>query len=176
MVMPGFVLAGGASRRMGRDKARLLLGGTPLSVRTAAVLVAGGCDPVHLVSKDASLADLGLPLIQDTEHAHHPLYGIAAALEATRSPLALFAPCDLIRLDPETVAQMMDHGQPCVASSSEGDHPLLVVLPTDLAAQARALAQQGASAHTLVEGLCRLVVSPEVLYDANRPTDLDEPA
>jgi molybdopterin-guanine dinucleotide biosynthesis protein A len=172
MVMPGFVLAGGASRRMGQDKARVRLNGTPLAVRTAQVLASAGCDPVHIVGKDPGLIDLGLPFVQEVETDHHPLYGVAAALDAADGPLALIAPCDLIFLDAATVTQLMAAATACVATGPSGDHPLLAVLPTDWAPKARALAQDRARAAALVQDLPRIPVAANALYDANHPSAL----
>ena len=81
---PGFVLAGGASRRMGRDKALLPLDGVPLAARLAEVLRAGGCDPVGIVGRRPELRTLGLPVLFEPgfgeataeERVHHPLLGV----------------------------------------------------------------------------------------------------
>ena len=95
---PGFVLAGGRSRRMGRDKALLSVAGVPMALRVARALADGGCRPVTLIGRQPALAGLGLPVLAEArpDGARHPLWGVAAALEgcevegvATTIPLHL---------------------------------------------------------------------------------------
>jgi molybdopterin-guanine dinucleotide biosynthesis protein A len=175
-VIPGFVLAGGASKRMGRDKALLPIQGRTMAERTAGVLAEAGCDPVTLVGRQAQLGALGLPVLRDRAEGYHPLWGVAAALETLTSPFALFAPCDLVQLSATALRRLIAFGGPCVAQGPERVHPLLAVLPRDLAATARSLAEQGAPAHVLVRTLPRVVLPAHVLLDANRPVDLPKPA
>lgn len=49
MTIAGLLLAAGAGRRLGRPKALVAFDGTPLVERGIALLVAGGCSPVHVV-------------------------------------------------------------------------------------------------------------------------------
>lgn len=75
----GVVLAGGASRRMGRDKALLTLGGLTLLDRQAAKLAALAHKVV--VSGDPSrYGSYGRPVVVDPPGAAGPLAGIVAAL------------------------------------------------------------------------------------------------
>jgi molybdopterin-guanine dinucleotide biosynthesis protein A len=159
---------------MGQDKALVELQGRPLAARTASVLRAAGCMPVTLVGRQPGLQDLGLPVVQEAEPGHHPLWGVAAALDASVSPLALVAPCDLIHLSIEAVQALLIIGEPCVAEGTHL-HPLLALLPSALSAEARRLAQAGAPAHRLVSTLRRVRLPDSVLLDANRPVDLKAP-
>src|SRR5690606_32897540 len=60
----GAVLTGGASRRMGTDKALLEVDGRPLARRLAEVLAAAGCDPVWCQGGDEpALRALGLDVV-----------------------------------------------------------------------------------------------------------------
>jgi molybdopterin-guanine dinucleotide biosynthesis protein A len=82
MTVPGSVaaaiLAGGASRRMGRDKATLEVGGAALATRVAAV-AAAVADPVVLVAPEGHPARaLGLATVADTGGG--PLAALIAAL------------------------------------------------------------------------------------------------
>lgn len=97
-----FVLAGGASSRMGRDKGLLSFGGVPLIVHTVDLL-----EPlvarVTVVGAPPHYASLGLRTIQDPSAGSEerknirrgPLAGIAAALTVTRSTWNLIVACDL---------------------------------------------------------------------------------
>ena len=173
-IVPGFVLAGGHSRRMGQDKAALLWRGVALAQRVAETLTAGGCAPVTLVGRQPALAELGYPVLaEDEEGALHPLFGVAAALDAsTGFPLILVSPCDLTQLAPEHVAALLAVGGPCVARAQGRIHPLLAVLAPSEASRARALAIRGAGAHALTGALPPVDLPPGALLDANRPSDL----
>ena len=79
----GAVLCGGASRRMGRDKATLVLDGRPLAVRVADELAAAGALRVEAVGGDAeALVRAGLVHRPDRWPGEGPLGGIVTSLEA----------------------------------------------------------------------------------------------
>jgi len=90
----GFILTGGASARMGRDKALLELGGVSLALRAARLL-----EPlvrsVMLVGPRQRYAGLGLPALDDDEPGQGPLGGIASALRASACDWNLVVGCDL---------------------------------------------------------------------------------
>lgn len=94
----GFVLTGGKSSRMGRDKALLELGGQPLAVRIAERLrpVVG---EVALISNLGRHGQLGLRVFADRVAGRGPLGGIVTALENTRCDWNLIVACDLPFLD-----------------------------------------------------------------------------
>ncbi len=90
----GFILAGGASSRMGQDKARMRLGGETFIARSAQAL--GAITPhVSLVSARADSAELGLPVVADIFPQCGALGGLHAALAACRAPWAAIVSCDL---------------------------------------------------------------------------------
>jgi molybdopterin-guanine dinucleotide biosynthesis protein A len=90
----GFILAGGASRRMGRDKARLRLGEETFLARTARALEAI-TSRVSVVSARADAAEFGLPVVADIFPDCGALGGLHAALAACRAPWAAVVSCDL---------------------------------------------------------------------------------
>jgi len=90
----GFILAGGESSRMGRDKALLDLGGVPLIVRTARLVESVAGPPIAVGNPDA-YRPLGLRAIADDWPVAGPLGGIATALRASDAPWALVVACDL---------------------------------------------------------------------------------
>lgn len=172
MVIGGAVLAGGRSTRMGTDKALIQRDGRYLAEAVAALLGSCGCSPVCVVGRQANLADLGWPLVASETGDHHPLLGIAAALECISTEMTLFAPCDLINLQAWHVEAMLAHGEPCVAWSGDQVQPLLAVIPTSMAGTARRLAAEGAPAKALTGSLDRINLGGPLLIDANRPSDL----
>lgn len=163
---------------MGRDKALLCLDGEPMARRLARVLTLAGCAPVALVGRQPALATLGVPVVTEPgaeADDRHPLLGVAAALRAAGSGLALLCPCDLPGLRPEHVRALIDLGRPCVARAAGRIHPLLAVLRAEDADRAAALASRGAGAHALTGGLEAVDLPEDALLDANRPEDLPDP-
>lgn len=90
----GFILAGGKSSRMGRDKARLRLNGETFVARVAHALGAI-TSHVRLVSARPDSAELGLPIVPDLFPQCGALGGLHAALAACRAPWAAIVSCDL---------------------------------------------------------------------------------
>jgi molybdenum cofactor guanylyltransferase len=90
----GYILAGGASSRMGADKAQLRLGGVTLVERAATALraVAGR---VHVVSSKADAAVFGLPVVPDLFRGLGALGGLHAALAHASAEWAAVLSCDL---------------------------------------------------------------------------------
>jgi molybdopterin-guanine dinucleotide biosynthesis protein A len=90
----GFILAGGASSRMGEDKSRLLIGG-----RTFVERIAEALKPLvtrlSLVSSREDAAAHGLANVRDVHAGCGALGGIHAALASCRAPRAFVVSCDL---------------------------------------------------------------------------------
>ncbi len=91
--LSGAVLQGGASSRMGSDKASLLLGGVPLAVRIARLLEAI-CDEVLFVGGAPAPGTPGR-VIADPEGPRCALRGLVAALGAARGDRVLVVATDL---------------------------------------------------------------------------------
>jgi molybdenum cofactor guanylyltransferase len=85
MNLTGFVLAGGKSTRMGRDKALLNWHGQTLLDHMVALL-RSVADPVHVVGRD---------LLPDRMPDLGPLSGIATGLETSSTDANLFVAVDL---------------------------------------------------------------------------------
>lgn len=90
----GYILAGGASSRMGRDKAHLLLGGQTFVERAAASL-AKVVGRVRLVSSKADAGASGLPVVADIYERCGALGGLHAALSDATAEWVLVVSCDL---------------------------------------------------------------------------------
>jgi molybdopterin-guanine dinucleotide biosynthesis protein A len=128
----GAVLVGGASRRMGRDKATLDLDGATLVERVAAAL--GACVArVRIVCRPDGHRDAGFDRIEDRHAERAPLVGICAALRACEASAMVIAACDLPRIEPRIVLALaalvpVGGGPQIVAPVSErGPEPLLAV-------------------------------------------------
>lgn len=91
----GAVLAGGQSRRMGRDKATLALDGEPLVARVVRGLRLALKDVI--VIGPASLRALrpGALVIPDIRPGLGPVGGLLTALESAQTPWIFLAACDM---------------------------------------------------------------------------------
>ena len=128
----GFVLAGGRSSRMGRDKALLELDGAALVAR-AARCVAEAAGTVAVVGDPRRYGQFGWPVVADLRPGDGPLAGIEAALD---SPYAaewnLIVACDMPHLDRALLARLLAearlHNPDCVVTrTARGVEPLCAV-------------------------------------------------
>jgi molybdopterin-guanine dinucleotide biosynthesis protein A len=104
----GAVLAGGASRRMGVDKATVTIDGRPMVARVVAALDDAGSLRTVVVGGDrATMTGLGLVHVADRWPGAGPLGGIATALAelATRQEVVVVLACDLIAPDPAAIGR-----------------------------------------------------------------------
>lgn len=108
----GFVLAGGKSLRMGRDKASLLVEGSSLLARSVA-LARRFCSEVWVSGRkphDEATRGLNqgkLRWLPDDRPGLGPMGGIATGLEHLKRPL-LVLPCDAPLLNPELLRRLVD--------------------------------------------------------------------
>lgn len=103
----GAVLAGGASRRMGRDKATAPYGGGSLAGAVVAALAPQVCEVVIVGHAECAEA-LGLVNIEDPPPGRRgPVAGIAAALAAATTPWVLVAACDDPLLPRDLVSRLL---------------------------------------------------------------------
>ena len=125
----GFVLVGGQSARMGRDKARLPLA-SGLLVEGVAAKVKRAAGSVTLVGRSASYRDLPFPAIDDLRPALGPLAGIEAALASECAELNLIVACDMPDLEESWLTRLLEeaacHPGPCLISQTVDGrlHPL----------------------------------------------------
>ena len=114
----GAVLAGGASTRMGADKAFIEIDGVPMVARAAAALTAAGVAAVLVVGgDDARLGELGLLAVPDRYPGQGPLGGVITALGALESlgsidgagiEAVVTLPCDVIEPDSAAVRRVLE--------------------------------------------------------------------
>lgn len=129
MHVAGFVLAGGASRRMGRDKALLERQGRPC-ICLLADRVREAAGNVTIIGPPGRYAELGYPVVGDRTPGLGPLGGLATALGLGYAPWSLLIACDLLHLPVELLVRLARAtdiaGADCVAaaSSERGLEPL----------------------------------------------------
>ncbi len=125
----GLVLAGGASSRMGVDKALVPVEGEPLVARVAGRL-SGQCGAVAVAAgaDTARIAALGLTALPDAATARlGPLAGIAAGLahaQARGFQAVLTAPCDAPFCPPDLLDRLSRAIGEAGVAAVEGPHGL----------------------------------------------------
>ncbi|KIH75534.1 molybdenum cofactor guanylyltransferase [Geoalkalibacter ferrihydriticus] len=124
----GVILAGGRSRRMGRDKATLRVGGQTLFARTLEML--RGIFPRVLIAGDRP--DLAMPETPSVPDIYpgSALGGLHGALSAAQSPWIFVVPCDLAHPDPDLVRFILSHRNGCdlvVPRTPQGLEPVFAL-------------------------------------------------
>ncbi len=100
------ILAGGKSRRLGRDKAAVLVDGEPMlarGVRLASLF----CPRVAVAGRDPGPLCPGVPWFLDQEPGLGPLGGIVTALERFGTSCLVLS-CDLPFLDRTTLERLLE--------------------------------------------------------------------
>jgi molybdopterin-guanine dinucleotide biosynthesis protein A len=176
----GFVLAGGRSTRMGRDKALLPYRGQPLILHVAAEVskAAKAAGSVTIVGGPASYRDLGLPYIADQYPDFGPVGGIATALSTSSAEWNVIVACDMPGLRAQFLRTLRNltasEFDAVVPQTPDGRvHPLcaiysLVALPVFEAA----IQQQ---IHKLTDLLPRLRVRFAATGDSNSCLNMNTP-
>lgn len=142
MTIAGLILAGGASTRMGHDKAFVTLGGrTLLQHMTGRLGDQVGPLAVNTNADLARFVDADLPILQDGDVDGGPLAGVLVGLRWARQlperpgflatvPIDTpFIPADLVaRLD----AGREDRPMIAIGASGDRDHPIVALWPISL--------------------------------------------
>jgi molybdenum cofactor guanylyltransferase len=187
-----FLLAGGESRRMGRDKALLPVGGQPLLLHLAqsAAPVVNSIAVIAPPGRYEALCEpLGLVVLPDLRPGSGPLAGIEAALARSQSDWNLILACDMPFVDSAWLATLVaaalgQHADVlCVASALGTEEapqpsPLCACWHKDaLPAVSRALDQGQRRVRDLLPVLNTrylFPVQPRLLANWNSPTDVDD--
>lgn len=173
----GAVLAGGASRRMGRDKALLEVEGVAMVVRVARALSLVDCRPVMVVGGDrVELEALGLDTVPDRWPGEGPLGGIITAL-ATSGTSTMVVACDLPWLEAGALTSILTAPPPFDVAVARTDRlePLCACwTPTALPVLADRFAAGERAVHRVLDDLSVHVVDvdPSALRNVNEPGDL----
>jgi molybdopterin-guanine dinucleotide biosynthesis protein A len=102
------VLAGGQSRRMGRDKALIEYQGRPIIAHVIDTLRALSDDLVVVSNRPDLYSSFGARVTADYDPPCGPLGGIAAGLQAVQRPLAVVVACDMPFLNVTLLRWLID--------------------------------------------------------------------
>jgi molybdenum cofactor guanylyltransferase len=170
-----FILAGGASSRMGRNKGLMTIAGEPLILRTARLL-----EPlvsrVTVIGPPGLYRKIGLRAVSDkipgmrkVAAYQGPLAGIVTALALTSSPWNLILACDLPYLTAEWIELLLSravqsNAKAFVPRTSEGLEPLAAVYRRDAYAPLAEAFRKGV--RKVTDALARIPVETIALQDS----------
>jgi molybdopterin-guanine dinucleotide biosynthesis protein A len=173
--LSAFLLAGGASSRMGRDKALIEFEGKPLLVRLATMLRSLAGD-VTILAPAGRYESFGYKVLPDRRANCGPLSGIETALRHSGHPWVLILACDLAHVTPEWLATVASHARPGLDVITSGDNPLCALWNISaLPAVSAALDSGQFRVRSLVASLKSenlIPPDPGILANWNRPEDL----
>ncbi|MYE27774.1 MAG: molybdenum cofactor guanylyltransferase [Chloroflexi bacterium] len=126
------IIAGGRSRRMGRDKAFVELGGKALIERVIERSAGlGQAETILITNQPAQYAHLGLPMHGDILPDKGSLGGIYTALARAKSPDVLMLACDMPFVNTDLLLYMVEQCRddidivvPRVAGYPQGLHAI----------------------------------------------------
>ncbi len=175
-----YLLAGGASSRMGRDKALLLIDGSPLLVRLVNILATVSGNP-QIIAPAGRYEQLGYRPIHDRRSGCGPLAGVETALLHSNFEWNLVLACDLPFVTKEWLGQMV---ATAIAAAPEtwlvttGENPLLAVWRKPaLPAVQSALDAGQFRLRDLMKPLNAqnlIPPDPQILANWNRPDDMPD--
>ncbi len=128
----GFVLTGGESRRMGKDKALLPFESGVLAARIAGTVLRT-VGSVRLVGDPERYGQLRFPVIPDLHPGFGPVGGIVTALSISSAELNLVVACDMPGVSVEFLASLLaaaaeSTAQCAIPVTPDGrQHPLCAV-------------------------------------------------
>jgi len=129
-----FVLAGGKSSRMGRDKGLLPLNGQPMISHVLKVLQELAL-PVKIIANNPGYESLGFEVLKDEVREKGPIGGLYTALQHSTADLVLLLACDMPLISTEAVGMLMNAASTehiTVASEGEKLNPLFALYPRGL--------------------------------------------
>lgn len=182
LTLSGLVLAGGKSRRMGRDKALLELQSTTLLNRTKTILQESGCQRILISSNEIQGA------VKDRFEGYGPVAGIEAALKRLLSTgtigTLVIVPVDMALITPVTIRHLMSVDGDDVLVRYDG-HQFPLLLPVNRQTHQKlesALNNTNVDQGMSIKAMCRLFKSIKIppdeiadteFFNCNSPEDFD---
>ena len=164
------VLAGGASRRMGRDKATMAHPAGPTMVEYAVSVLKSRCEPVFVIAAPGqSLPTLDAEVLRDEVRGVGPLLATGRGLRAAAAAgaeRAFVSAVDMPYLSPDVIDELAGYrGVDIVLPWDGRDHYLAGIYRTSLADQIDALVAGGERS---MRSLADTVVTQRVVLAASR--------
>jgi molybdopterin-guanine dinucleotide biosynthesis protein A len=179
MKTAGFVLTGGKSSRMGRDKA-LLPAGNSVMVEAVAGILSTVTDEVLLVGRPERYSGLAFKCLPDLRPGLGPLSGLETVLASRRADLNVVVACDLAGLRANWITGLLQAMKPesMCAAIVDGNgklQPLCAVYRTEcLDRVTKAIDERRLRAIDLLAELKAVKVSiDDVILNLNTPEEFE---
>ena len=184
---PALILAGGASKRMGRNKATMVVDGSPMIVRVAHALRDAGCQSIIVAVRDGfqrneimgALAHLtGVEYILDNDLERSAKSGLRSALRicAERGIERIqLAPCDMPWIRAEVFERLQSGTKPVMMPKGTHLQPLLSLVDVGVVLSALERADMRASLRNTLRSVpCQIVEfsDSESFRNVNASTDI----
>ncbi len=104
----GFVLAGGNSRRMGRDKGLILMDGEPM-IQHSIQALKPLCKNIIILANTDNYSNIGYPVYKDHVKDSGPLAGICTGLSISKTDHNIFVSCDSPFVTTELISLLLKH-------------------------------------------------------------------
>ncbi len=176
-----FVLAGGKSSRMGKDKGMVLLKGKPMISYILETLKETGI-PVKIIANDPAYETFGFPVYEDVVSEKGPMGGLLTTFKNTEAEVVLLVSCDMPFLNPEAVNMLLEMATRDTIFAStvkERVNPLFALYPVSLKLEIEKRINEGRlkmtdfvleNKHTLVPSLDREM--PHIFRNINDEEEL----
>jgi molybdenum cofactor guanylyltransferase len=180
----GAVLAGGASRRMGRPKALVELAGKPLLAHAVDAVRDARLEPVVVAKPDSPVPDLGVTILDEPAEPRHPLCGIVAALRYAGTRPVVVIGCDMPLVPPALLGTLARLEDPVAAVAIDGEvEPLLARYEPAVEPALMASLRAGTALRAAVEALHPRLIGEgdlsaygdpnRIALNVNSPEDLE---
>jgi molybdopterin-guanine dinucleotide biosynthesis protein A len=118
------ILAGGKSRRMGRDKATLMVGDKQLINRVYDKTKRVFKEVIILSNHHNGIYGIDAPIFKDVIPVHGPMVGIVSALMHTRTPYVFVLACDMPNITEKAIEYMIDevHGEDVIIPKTKSGY------------------------------------------------------
>jgi molybdopterin-guanine dinucleotide biosynthesis protein A len=178
------ILAGGKSKRMGRDKALIERPDSTRQLDHIIALARSISSDILISTNTPEIVTNGTPILPDLNPGDGPLGALASFHQSYPAESVLLIGCDLFLLDNETITHLIEsHSSEQAASSYKSridgrPEPLCAIYePTALSKAPQALANNEFCARHFLESLDPNLLdldNPVALDNANTPADLEE--
>lgn len=183
----GILLAGGMSRRMGRDKALMELRGERIAARLIRELRAVADEALIVGHAPERFAGLDARIIPDDAPGCGIVGGVAAGLRAMRGELGVVAGCDMPFLNARLFAHLIARvggADGAILETADGLEPLCAVYHRRIESELRAMIREGDLAarriaartnlrRVAAEELRSAGIDPRRTHNMNTPEDAE---
>lgn len=176
LTLTGAVLAGGRSRRLGRDKALLPLAGRPLAQWVMSVISPLAMENWLITNQPLNHLGFGFPLLIDAIPGRGALGGLLSVMLVARGSHVLLSACDTPFLQPALLTAMLaqarqKNSDAVVCRSSRGLEPLPGVFSCRLLPRLQAQVQgDDLRLRTLLDS-CRTSLLPPETVSRHDPAE-----